>query len=279
MSRHIVCMTYEFDALSIPIARGKTTPTALSRGEFGLVGAERILDLLKHEAIPGTWFIPGHTLESFPKACEPIAAAGHEIGHHGWTHRHPASLTAEEEVEELRRANDAIEKLSGQRARGYRSPAWNLSDRTLGLLIEHGFRYDSSMMGHDYLPYWVRQGDRAELMEPASFGEPASLLEMPISWSLDDFPHFEYPEANTGLKAASGVLENWTADFDYMSDHYDWGVITYTFHPFVSGRGHRMTIMARLITHLKTRGAIFMTMEQAAEEARVRLESGDEGGA
>ncbi len=265
-------MTYDFDALSIPIARGKTTPTLLSRGEFGLVGAERILSLLKREAIPSTWFIPGHTLESFPNPCEAVVAAGHEIGHHGWTHRHPAQLTAEEEAVELVRANEAIEKISGQPARGYRSPAWNLSDQSLGLLIEHGFRYDSSMMGHDYLPYWVRQGDRAAFLEPAVFGAPTSLVEMPVSWSLDDYPHFEFPEAHTALKPASGVLENWTADFDYMTEQYEWGMIIYTFHPFVSGRGHRMKVMERLIAHLKTHDAVFLTMEQAAEEARVRLE-------
>ncbi len=206
MSRHLVCMTYDFDALSIPIARGRTIPTQLSRGEFGLVGAERILSLLKREAIPSTWFIPGHTIESFPKACQAVVDAGHEIGHHGWTHRHPAQLTAEEEVTELLRANDAIEKISGQRARGYRSPAWNLSDRSLELLIEHGFRYDSSLMGHDYLPYWARQGDHVELLEPAAFGASTSLVELPVSWSLDDFPHFEFPEAQTALKPASGVI-------------------------------------------------------------------------
>ncbi len=198
MSRHLVCMTYDFDALSIPIARGRTTPTQLSRGEFGLVGAERILSLLKREAIPSTWFIPGHTIESFPKACQAVVDAGHEIGHHGWTHRHPAQLTAEEEVTELVRANDAIEKISGQRAKGYRSPAWNLSDRSLELLIEHGFRYNSSLMGHDYLPCWARQGDHVELLEPAAWrlyflGRTARELEPRRFFRTSNFPRLRPP--------------------------------------------------------------------------------------
>jgi peptidoglycan/xylan/chitin deacetylase (PgdA/CDA1 family) len=273
--RHIVCLSYDFDALSIPIARGTTTPTPLSRGEFGLVGAARILDLLARHALPASWYIPGHTIESFPEICGRVVEAGHEIGHHGWTHRKPADLSAEEEEAELVRANDAIERLCGRRPRGYRSPSWDLSPRTLDLLIGHGFRYDSSMMGHDYLPYFARSGDQTPLLEPARFGTPTGLVEMPISWSLDDFPHFEYAVLPTGilpgLAPADGVLRNWTDDFDYMTEILDWGVVIYTFHPFVSGRGHRMKAMERLIEHCRDRGAVFMTVEQAAEEARERL--------
>ncbi len=69
-------------------------------------------------------------------------------------------------------------------------------------------------------------------------------------------------------------MENWIADFDYIAEHYEWGLIIYTFHPFVSGRGYRMRVMEHLIAHLKNHDAVFTTMEQAAEEARERLESG-----
>lgn len=83
--------------------------------------------------------------------------AGHEIGHHGWTHVAPNLMTREEELDGLVRANEAIRALTGRVARGYRSPSWDLSPHTLALLLEHGFDYDSSMMGHDYQPYPVRQ--------------------------------------------------------------------------------------------------------------------------
>lgn len=283
MPRHIACLTFDFDALSLWIARGMTTPTPLSRGEFGLVGSERILALLARHDIKATWFIPGHTLESFPEICARIAAAGHEIGHHGWTHRKPSELPRDEEAAELLRANEQIEKISGRKARGYRSPAWDLSPFTLDLLIENGFVYDSSMMGHDYLPYHARTGDEAPLLEPARFGRTTPIVEMPISWSLDDFPHFEYLVGPAGilpgLGAGSDVLANWTEDYDYMTEILDWGVITYTFHPFVSGRGHRMKLMDRLIRHLKNGGAEFMTLEDAAAEAAGRLadRDGDSG--
>jgi len=68
MGTYTVCLTFDFDALSGFIARGLTTPTPISRGEFGVVASERILELLRRHAISSTWFIPGHTIESFPDA-------------------------------------------------------------------------------------------------------------------------------------------------------------------------------------------------------------------
>jgi len=270
MPRHIVCLTFDFDAISGFIARGMTTPTPISRGEFGVVASERILALLKRCEIPATWFIPGHTLETYPAASARVFEAGHEIGHHGWTHVPPANLTREQEEEGLIRANASIRRLSGQVARGYRSPSWDLSPNTIELLLKHGFLYDSSMMGHDYLPYHARQGDVIELEKPAVLGAPSKLVEMPISWTLDDYPHFEFVRTNTtilgGLKPASGVLENWYDDFDYMTRILDWGIITYTCHPFVIGRGHRMLMLERLIEKLRARGAAFLTMEAAVKE-------------
>jgi len=270
MARHIVCLTFDFDAMSGFIARGMTTPTPISRGEFGVVASERILALLRRYEIPTTWFIPGHTIETYPAASAEVVEAGHEIGHHGWTHVPPANLSREAEEAGLVLGNEAIKRLSGQNARGYRSPSWDLSPHTIELLLKHGFLYESSMTGHDYLPYRARQGDVIELEKPAILGRETKLVEMPISWTLDDYPHFEFVRTSTailgGLKPASGVLENWYDDFDYMTRIMDWGIITYTCHPFVIGRGHRMLMLERLIEKLRARNAVFLTMEAAVRE-------------
>lgn len=271
MGRSIVCLTFDFDAISGWIARGMTSPSPISRGEFGPeVGVPRLLELLKRHDIVASWYIPGHTLETYPDACRRIADAGHEIGHHGWTHRPPATLTREEEEGELTRANEAIHKLTGRYARGYRSPSWDLSAHSVELLLAHGFVYDSSLMGDDYTPYRVRQGDVITLEQPARFGATTPLIEMPVSWTLDDYPHFEFVRTPTWILAgnmnASNVLENWVDDFLYLDENLDWGVITYTFHPFVIGRGHRMIMLDKLIRTLKARGAFFMTVEAAAAE-------------
>src|SRR5687767_2969898 len=87
--RHIVCLSFDFDTQSGFIARGMTSPTPLSRGEFGLLGARRILALLKSGGLRATWFIPGFTIESHLAACEAVLADGHEVAHHGWAHLPP----------------------------------------------------------------------------------------------------------------------------------------------------------------------------------------------
>src|ERR1700704_2384669 len=179
--RHIVCLTFDFDTQSGFIARGMTTPTALSRGEFGLTGARRILDFLKSHGLRSTWFTPGFTIESHPKICEEVVAAGHEIGHHSWAHIPPATQTRAEEEADLVRANEAIQKLTGAKARGYRSPSWDLSDNTLDLLVAPASPTARSWGAPDFCPSGPRGGDKAELGKPFRFGEETRLIELPIS--------------------------------------------------------------------------------------------------
>ena len=274
--RHIVCLTFDFDAISGFIARGQTSPSWISRGEFGpRSGAPRLIALFKKYGIKTTWFVPGHTIETFPKASEAVLEAGHEIAHHGWTHRPPTTLSREEEEEELVRGNESIRKLTGRKARGYRSPTWDLTPHSVELFLKHGFVYDSSLMGDDYMPYYARQGDVIELLKPAVFGRETALVEMPIHWSTDDSPHFEFVRTETtvrqGLMNATAVVENWINDFLYMQEVNEWGVITYTCHPFIIGRGHRMMMLEKLIRACADRGAVFMAMEDAVKEFQQRV--------
>ncbi len=275
MARHLVCLTFDFDTVSGWIARGLTTPTPISRGEFGVVGAARILALLNKYGIRSTWFIPGTVIETYPKESKRVVDERHEIAHHGWTHVPPADLSLEKEEDGIVRGIESIERLAGRKPRGYRSPSWDLSEHTIELLLKYGFFYDTSLMGDDYTPYRARTGDVIALEEPVRFGRATPLIEMPISWTLDDYPHFEFVRTKTfileGMRAAGGVLENWFDDFDYMTRITEWGVLTYTFHPYVIGRGHRMLLLERLILKLLEHGAIFTTMEDAADEYAERF--------
>ena len=268
MATHIATIGFDFDAMSGFISRGLTSPTPISRGEFGPVAVPRILDLLKKFKLRSSWFVPGHTLETYPEQCKRVFDAGHEIGHHGWTHMPPNDMTREQEEAGLVRANAQIKKLTGEYARGYRSPSWDLSPHSVELLLKHGFFYDSSMMGNDHMAYRVRLGDVIELEKPAVFGRETKLIEMPVSWTLDDYPHFEFLRTKAtilqGLMNATAVLENWINDFRYMKSITDWGILNFTFHPFVIGRGHRMVALEKLLRALTEEGAQFMTMEDAA---------------
>jgi peptidoglycan-N-acetylglucosamine deacetylase len=268
VAKHLVCIGFDFDAVSGFISRGLTTPTPMSRGEFGPVAVPRILELLRRYEVPSTWFVPGHTLETYPRESSLVAEAGHEIGHHGYTHVPPSDLTREQEEDGLIRGNEQIRKLTGKNARGYRSPSWDLSANSVELLLKHGFVYESSMMGNDYSPYRVRQGDVITLESPMVFGAATPLIEMPVSWTLDDYPHFEFLRTKAsilpGLMNANSVLDNWVNDYAYMQQYIDWGVLTYTFHPFVIGRGHRMLVLEKLLQTLRAGGVEFCTMETAA---------------
>jgi peptidoglycan/xylan/chitin deacetylase (PgdA/CDA1 family) len=75
---------------------------------------------------------------------------------------------------------------------------------------------------------------------------------------------------NAGL-----VLENWLGDFAWMKRMGQWGVLTYTFHPHIIGRGHRMLMLEKLIRTLREQGATFVTMEGALEAYRREYPNGN----
>jgi peptidoglycan/xylan/chitin deacetylase (PgdA/CDA1 family) len=267
-SQPSVCLTFDFDAMSLWVGTfASNNPSAISRGEFGVVGVQRLLALFRKHDIAGTFCIPGHTAYAFPDLLKEIQASGHEIVHHGWVHENPATFDRDGERGILERGLEALDFATGERPRGYRSPAWDLSPSSIELLQEMGFFYDSSCMGSDFEAYYLRKGDRWSQSEPYVFGELTELVEIPVSWMLDDFPAFEFVlGANDGLRAPSAVLEQWQGDFDYMVDNVPGGVFDLTMHPQVIGRGHRITMLEKLIRHMKDRGARFVRLGDYAEE-------------
>jgi peptidoglycan/xylan/chitin deacetylase (PgdA/CDA1 family) len=267
MSKDItVCLSYDFDAMSLWIANFRTeSPNALSRGEFGQIGAQRLLDLLDEYGIKSTWFVPGHTIEAFPVECRRLVDEGHEVGHHGYCHENPARLELEKEHAILKRGIALIKELTGRAPQGYRSPAGSFSANTLELLVEHGFVYDSSMLGNDFTPYYCRDGIKASIDAPYDFGKPVELVEMPFSWNLDDFPFFEYTSSRRGISPGladpARVYDVWAGDFEYLYTKIGKGVFILTMHPQVIGRGHRMLMLERFIKDLQSHeGVRFSTM-------------------
>jgi peptidoglycan-N-acetylglucosamine deacetylase len=278
--RATVCLSFDFDAISLWIGpMGATSPSMISRGEFGAVGVERILRLLDRKGIAATFYVTGHTADTYPEHVRAIVAAGHEVGHHGYLHENPVSLEskdAERRVLELGLA--ALDRAAGVRPVGYRSPSWDNSPHTIELLLEYGFRYESSLMGKDFEPYWCRVGDVIRKDGPYEFGPNVDLVELPVSWLLDDFPHFEYyrvaNRSNQGLSAPSKVEEIWRGEFDFMYQEVPSGVYTLTMHPQVIGRGHRMLMLERLIDYFASHeGVRFTTLADAAEAWRAAQQS------
>jgi peptidoglycan/xylan/chitin deacetylase (PgdA/CDA1 family) len=275
-----ICLSFDFDAISIWIGpMAAKSPSMISRGEFGVIGVERILKLLDQKGIKATFYITGHTADTYPDSVRAIVAGGHEVGHHGYLHENPVALPSRDaEKAVMERGLEALARAGASKPVGYRSPAWDNSPHTIGLLLEYGFRYESSLMGADYYPHWCRTGDVIHEDGRYEFGPLVDLIEMPVSWNLDDFPHFEYIRLENllapGLSAASKVEEIWRDEFTYMYREAPGGVLTITMHPQVIGRGHRMLMLERVIDfYASHEGVVFTTLADAAEMARVRLGS------
>ena len=81
---------------------GENSPDDISRGLFaGEVGMPRLLKLFERYGIKTTWFVPGHSIETFPHETELVVAGGHEIGMHGYSHENPIAMTREQETDVL----------------------------------------------------------------------------------------------------------------------------------------------------------------------------------
>ena len=265
--RLTVALTFDHDAISSEVDRGDG-PVLRSRGEFGpRVGAPRILALLDREAIPSTWFVPGHTLVTFPDSVEAILARGHEIGCHGWAHEDLAAVDPDVERDVMERSVAAIGRVSGALPRGFRAPYWALSERTLDIAAELGLRYDSSMMADDVRLYRIRQGDVHDARAGSTFGTPGPLVEVPVSWALDDWPHFEPGAKGVGpMSAASKVEEIWTGELRYAWEREPGGLLTITMHPEAIGRGHRLLMLERFIATARTLdGVVFERLDRVVD--------------
>jgi len=245
--RLTVAITVDHDAISDSVRR-EDSPVKFSHAEFGpRVGAKRILALLAARGIPTTWFVPGHTLTTFTDDTDAILAGGHELACHGWFHEDFAELADEEASAVLARSVEVVRAVTGAGPVGFRAPYWSLGPATLGLVEAAGFAYDSSLMANDYEPYRVRHGDRHSVEDGSTWGDPGALVEVPVYWAMDDWPHFEPGPGRSGLAAPSAVLEIWTEELRYAHEHAPGGLVMVTVHPECIGRGHRMTMLERFV--------------------------------
>ena len=263
-----VCLSFDFDGPSLWIQRGMTTPTPVSRGEFGAVAVPRLLRLLAARGIPSTFFVPGHTIETYPDVCRMIVDAGCEVALHGYAHELNAKVTPERERWAMARSFELVERLCGRPPAGYRAPSGELTVQTIDLLVEHGLTYDSSLMGHDYQPYRLRRGDELPDDGPARWGDPTALVELPWSWTVDDYVYLEFVTFRRmlmpGLRRPAEMFDNFTGDVEWMVRNVGQGVCTVVFHPQVIGRGHRLVALEQWLDEVAGLGVSFARMAEIA---------------
>ncbi|MCY3807440.1 MAG: polysaccharide deacetylase, partial [bacterium] len=267
---HTICLTFDFDAICLWLGSfGAETPSMCSRGEFAVPGLMRVLKLLEKHDVPSTFFVPGHSAHLYPSYVKEIVDKGHEIGHHGWSHRNPTKLSREEERRDFELGFEALDWAAGVTPTGCRTAAWDFSPNTLDLMIEYDLDYSSTFMANDFYPYYLRSGDEFPKNEPFVFGDLVDVVELPPSWGLDDFPPLEYVWGmNQGPNTPSQVRELWQGEFDYMVENCPGGMYVLTCHPQFIGRGSRLKMMDELIEHMKGDGRVFSTLGDLAAKFR-----------
>lgn len=244
---------------------GSTSVSDLSRGDFERIAVPRVLRVLDRFDAYATWFIPGAVASLFPDLVRRVVDSGHEVAHHGWAHER-VEHHEDENRRVLERGIEVLEELAGGRPRGYRVPGGFITDRQLELLLEYGFLWDSSLQGSDFIAYYVRRGDSLLPDGSYHFGEPIEVVEVPVSWQLDDFPAFEFVWGlNSGLRAPSDVLEIWQGDFEFMRRDVPDGVYSPCLHTQVIARGHRLLMFERLLDYISSAGdVLFETVSSYA---------------
>jgi peptidoglycan/xylan/chitin deacetylase (PgdA/CDA1 family) len=287
MTDATVCLTFDFDAVSpwLHMDDGeRNTPTNRSRGVFGAeVGAPRILEFLERRDLPSTWFVPGHTAESFPEAVRAVDEAGHEIGHHGWSHTPPRAFDSRaEELQDVVRGEEALSEITGEPPAGYRSPSWDYSEHTVDVLDELGFEWCSNGMSREYSPYFVRRDEAP--VDDAYESDPTGLVEVPVSWGRDDYPLLAFSRERQRA-ALSDAFDEWAESFDWMVENVPGtveggvspdlgGVFVLTLHPQVIGRGHRLARLGEFVDHVQAAGDVeFATVGAVVRAFRDAVEA------
>ncbi|KAI1409878.1 glycoside hydrolase/deacetylase [Hypoxylon sp. FL1857] len=307
-----VALSFDFDAVSHWLGTGchpDNNMADYSSGIFaGQVGAIRLLNMLKRKNIADkvTWFVPGHTIETFPTSVKKVVESGAEIGLHGYSHEGIYQMTPEQERDVLVKCIEVATKLcNGRKPRGYRAPMYTIRETTVELLREFGFLYNSSLMHHDSQPYWTPADPPIEKIDfskpasswlkPTAIAEPTigplesgkrPLVEIPCGWYNEDMMPLQYlPHLpnSMGYVSTRVVEQMWKDKFMWLwenapriegeydseraNDSADF-VFPILMHPDTSGMAHIIGMSERIISWLQGWGETvqFYKHEDIAKE-------------
>jgi len=273
-------------------------PTDISRGIFGAtVGIDRLLKLWDRFGIKTTWFVPAHSIESFPEQIAKVRDAGHEIGLHGYTHEFVGTLSETQQRDVLTKSIEVLTAFTGKKPKGWTAPAWHTSKETIKLLEEFGIEYDHSFMHHDSQLYYAPDVsetykstdlsvEASQWMTPMTKLTPSRVVEVPANWHLDDWPPFQLSlkQASTHGYVDPYVVERmWKDQFDFLYREYDTFVFPMSIHPQVSGKPQVVLMHERLFEYIsRHEGVEWCTMEEMVREFKegklegVKVEGGAE---
>jgi len=261
-ARCAVALSFDSDHETNELRDGGESIGRLSWGQYGnRRGVPPILETLKAADVPATFFVPAVAALLHPDEQKRVIAEGHEIGLHGWIHEVNTQVPPDKERELHLRAADTLEKITGVRAVGMRTPSWDFSAVTLEIERELGLLYDSSLMADD---------DPYELVEN---GEPTGMVELPVEWIRDDAVYFNMNRftAHRPYTPPPAVLDIFKREFDRA--YQEGGLFLLTMHPHVSGYRSRIFILEELIQHIKQHDDVWFGTH--ADIARFASENAD----
>lgn len=299
-----IAFSIDFDAVSGWLGTGKNAENNMSdysAGYFaGRVGVPRLLKIFKKLGISDkvTWAIPGHSMETFPEQTKAIVESGCEIALHGYSHEGADQMTAEQEREVLKKCIELATKLTGKRPVGYRAPLYRLNERTIALLQEHDFLWDSSLSHDDATPYMLpkspvpieaidfhKKAKASDWMHPAPNIDnlpKSNMVEVPANWYAEDMTpmqYFPHPGSGTGYVDVRLVEQMWKDRFEWIRHEIedgkqDMSIFSIIIHPDTSGMAHIVGMIERFLTWLKSFGeeVEFMTYAQIATQFKKEQE-------
>ena len=259
-ARCAVALSFDVDPETNELRDGGKSVGRLSWGQYGnRAGMPRILSMLAREEIKASFFVPAVTALLYPDEQRRVVAEGHEIGLHGWIHEVNTAVPPDKERELHLRSADTLERITGVRPVGMRTPSWDFSEVTLAVERELGLLYDSSLMADDD-PY-----------ELEVQGEPTGIVELPPEWIRDDAVYFNMLRFS-GLRPytpPSAVEEIFRAEFEGALA--EGGLFLLTMHPHVIGHRSRIALLDRLVTYIRGHGDVcFMTHEEVARYCKAQ---------
>ncbi|KAK5001104.1 hypothetical protein LTR66_000142 [Elasticomyces elasticus] len=295
-----IALSVDFDAVSAWLGTGanpENNTSDYSAGYFsGIVGVPRLLKLFAKLGISDkvTWMIPGHSMETFPEQARAIKDSGCEIALHGYSHEGAEQMTAEQEKDVLAKTIELATKLTGKKPRGYRAPLYQLNERTISLLQEHDFLYDSSLCHHDSTPYFLPKNpapiepiDFSPDKKAATWMKPSprfmdlpksKMVELPCNWYMEDATPMQfYPHTvnSAGYVDVRVVERMWMDRFLWLRQEIEDGrddttVFSLVLHPDTSGMAHIIGMIERFLRQLQSFGAEveFVTCEALAQRWR-----------
>jgi peptidoglycan-N-acetylglucosamine deacetylase len=245
-ARCAVALSFDSDHDTNELRDGGKSIGRMSWGQYGnRVGVPRILDLLDRYGIKASFYVPAVAALLYPDEQKRLVAEGHEIGIHGWIHELNSVLPYEVERDLMFRSTDTLEKITGVRPVGLRTPSWDFSPNTLRIETELGLLYDSSLMADE------------DCYDLVMDGKSTGIVEVPVEWVRDDAVYFMMNRFQSlrPYTPPKDVLEIFLREFD--AAYQAGGLFQLTMHPHIITPRSRIWILEEIIRHAQAKGDVW----------------------